>query len=281
MFNLEQMRLQWQKEREEKIKGKTEREIRIMDLQDQMQSLNREKGKLEGCDCKLCLNRGYSYKMPTDISYNLCVSNCECLKRRKHLRMIEQSGLKEFIESKTFKSFDISKQWQLEFRDFVVNYIKSSGNKCLLLVGQVGCGKSHLCTAAIRYFLYHDRDVLYIPYREEISKMKRLSIDDKYCSDKMESWKSCDILYIDDLFKGIRKDTATGKYNQADVGIMFELIDHRYRNNKKTIISSEYTFDELLEIDGATSSRIFEMCGEWKMQIARDKEKNYRTRDIN
>ncbi|MGF9979306.1 hypothetical protein [Viridibacillus arvi] len=41
---------------------------------------------------------------------------------------------------------------------------------------------------------------------------------------------------------------------------MYEIINHRYLNYKPMLISSELGFGELVTINEALGSRIFEMC---------------------
>ena len=60
------------------------------------------------------------------------------------------------------------------------------------------------------------------------------------------------ILVIDDLFKNGAAD--------ADVRIIFEILNYRYLNRLPIIISSEMVSFELLDIDEAIGSRIREMC---------------------
>lgn len=76
------------------------------------------------------------------------------------------------------------------------------------------------------------------------------------------------MLYIDDLFKG--------KITEADINLVFEILNYRYNNNFKTIISSEYMLTELLKIDEAISSRILEKSRGYHLDIKRENGRNYR-----
>ena len=66
-----------------------------------------------------------------------------------------------------------------------------------------------------------------------------------------------------------------GKVTESDVNIMFEIINHRYLNNKSIIISSELFQEDLLKFDEAIGSRIIEMCKGRIVEI-RGIENNYR-----
>ena len=75
------------------------------------------------------------------------------------------------------------------------------------------------------------------------------------------------MLYIYDLLKG--------KPTEADLNILYELINYRYMHNKPMIISTEKLPDELIDFDEAVGSRIIEMC-RGNMVVLQGKELNYR-----
>ena len=90
-------------------------------------------------------------------------------------------------------------------------------------------------------------------------------------------WKKAEVLYIDDLFK-----TEQGKNpTTADINVAFEILNYRYRNPQLiTLISSEKTIQELVRIDEAVGSRIFEMSRDFCVNIGKDIKKNYRLKDL-
>ena len=71
---------------------------------------------------------------------------------------------------------------------------------------------------------------------------------------------------IDDLFKG--------SISGSDVNIMFEIINFRYLNSLPVIASCEMGIDEIMKIDEAIGSRIYEMC-EFFVSVS-GKRLNYR-----
>ena len=96
-------------------------------------------------------------------------------------------------------------------------------------------------------------------------------LDSEYYKKFISKFQNCDILLIDDLFKG--------KVNDSDVNIMFEIINYRYINNLPMIINSEFLIDRLLYFDEALGSRIYEMCRDYLVQIKHDIKNNYRLRE--
>ena len=82
--------------------------------------------------------------------------------------------------------------------------------------------------------------------------------------DMIETPKTKPYLYIDDLFKGalVGNDIA-----QQDKQIMFDIINERYVRNLPTIISSEYSLNQIAKSDEAIGSRIFEMLNPYIIKV--------------
>ena len=80
--------------------------------------------------------------------------------------------------------------------------------------------------------------------------------------------KNTGLLFIDDFF---RKPPT-----EVDKAKMFDIINFRYLNNKPCIFSSEKSLPEILNIDEAIGSRIFEMAKKFNVEIGKDMKKNYR-----
>ena len=98
----------------------------------------------------------------------------------------------------------------------------------------------------------------------------------------MDELKNTDVLYIDDLFKSGKGEDGKPKMpTAADVNVAFEILNYRYNNpGLITIISSERTLSELLEIDEAVAGRIAEKAktGGYCINLKKDKARNWRMR---
>lgn len=104
-------------------------------------------------------------------------------------------------------------------------------------------------------------------YREEVTKIKQTVTDAINYEHAIRRFKNAPVLMIDDLLKG--------KNTDADVNILFEIINYRYLNYLPMVISTEKTTDELLEFDEGTMSRIIEMARGHQIEIV-GREYNYR-----
>lgn len=94
-------------------------------------------------------------------------------------------------------------------------------------------------------------------YKEAINYLKQIKMDEESYQKEISSYKNAPVLMIDDLFK---LSERKGQVNEADVDIIYEIINARYIKNVPMIISTEYSPDKLIETDQATGSRIIEMC---------------------
>ena len=141
------------------------------------------------------------------------------------------------------------------------------------------CGKTHLCTGIARELLYSGMELRYMVWGEESKKLKALAGDVEY-AEELRKWQQCDVLYIDDLFKPVKDDSGRLKPpTDADVRLSFDLLNYRYINRMATIISSERFSSEIVEIDEAVGSRIYERAKDYCEDLKRDAARNHRLLD--
>lgn len=238
-----------------------------------------KRDKEDGYNCDICLNRGTIAKLVDEGGgrYSHCFADCKCVETRLSIMRMKRSGLKNIIKDYTFDKFEAAEAWQKALKEAAMSYAKDP-HGWFFLGGQSGCGKTHLCTAICREFLLEGKRVAYMLWRDEIVKIKGAATEGGEISKILEKYKTADVLYIDDLFKtGKAADNTMQKPTVADINYAFEIINYRYNNPKLlTIISSELTEDELLDIDEAIGGRIFERSK--SISIAKNRERNYRIR---
>lgn len=249
-------------------------QFKVDGLNDAVGNRNEE----DGYDCKICKNKAFVAKLVENDNgtFSHCFAECKCAEIRRSIMRMKRSGLKDIIKDYTFDRFIDTEPWQKTIKSAAIEYsMKPEG--WFFLGGQSGCGKSHLCTAICRKFLLEGRSVQYMAWRDDIVKLKMLVNDPEY-GQIISKYKNADVLYIDDLFKtGNVSHSAAQKPTDADVNVAFEIINFRYNNpDLITIVSSELSEDELIEIDEATFGRIFERGK--SISIAKDRKRNYRLR---
>lgn len=198
---------------------------------------------------------------------------CECAERKRYKRILEHSGIAEQFQKVGFKEFKISTKFQEEAKKMAVDYVKnfeqieSERNNSIAFLGNCGSGKTHLSIAIANNLMAKNIGVLYMPYRECVTKVKQVITDDIEYNRLLNQYKKARVLLIDDF--------AKGKTTESDINIMFEIINYRYLNNKPIILSSELIQDGLLDFDEAIGSRIIELCKN-RITEARGIENNFR-----
>ena len=240
-------------------------------------TVNNTPGDLTGHDCPKCRNRG-NIAIPKEDG-GISFRECDCMRIRRCIWEMEKSGLKNIIREKTFDTFTATEPWQNAIKSGAMAYADKP--ECwLLFCGQSGSGKTHLCTAVCSHRLLAGDEVRYMPWRDKISEIKGMSLDNERRSEILNGYKKAQILYIDDLYKTGKAADGSSSPTGADVGLAFEIINYRYINHLPTIVSTEKTRQELVEIDEATGSRIIEMAGEHVYSITRDAKRDYRLRGV-
>ncbi len=236
-------------------------------LRRKVEHYNAEHGSLSGYDCPKCLNKG---NMLVICNGHEVYEECDCLNIRRTMQLIKASGLEKTIQRCTFKNYNVSTDWQRYVYDNAKTYAENPVG-WFYFGGQVGAGKTHLCTAIVGELLKRGIAVKYCLWRDESTRLKAL-VNKPEFDVEIAVYKRTDCLYIDDLFKTKQGASVTA----ADINIAFEILNYRYINDMLTIISSEKTLREILDIDEAVGSRIYEMAQGYILNISADPAKNYR-----
>lgn len=235
---------------------------------------NAEEGKLneiDGYNCDKCKNKGFIWKLDENL-FDVRVE-CECTLVRDSLKRAKISGLGNIPTDYNFDKYIATESWQKELKAKAKAFCTDDSAKWFFIGGQVGCGKTHLCTAIAAYYINSHRNVRYMVWVEDAKKIKAVANEPSYQTE-INKFKKADVLYIDDFLKVRGGENPSA----ADINLAFEIINHRLMNPEQiTIISSEKTLDEIAEYDEATMSRIFQLTGDYKFNIGKDSSKNYRT----
>lgn len=220
------------------------------------------------CSFGLCDGSGW---LEIDKDGVLVMQQCKCLSRQKSLFMLRKSGILPLIKKCRFDTFTTPDAWQKEVKDSTIKYAKYPDEKWFYIGGQVGSGKTHLCTAIVASLIRRGYESKYMLWRDEVRILKDSIRENEYC-DKMEFLKHVPVLYIDDFFY-----SSDGRPTAGDINIAFELLNMRYINKAITIISSEYSVMETIDISESVGSRIYEMTKNGScVTIAKDINKNFR-----
>lgn len=218
--------------------------------------------EINGFTCEFCSDRGGKHIVKND--NEICWEYCShCANIRQSFYLLQKSGLAD----KTFDSFKANSEWQTGLLEKTKAY-SNTKNAWLFIGGQSGCGKTHLCTAAVRELIFRENvSATLFKWIEDARLLKSVANESGYISE-IDRFRTVTVLYIDDLFKG--------GITAADLKLAYDLLDYRYRHKLRTIISSELYLDEIISKDEALGGRIKEMAGDYVLHIGRDSGKNHR-----
>lgn len=199
---------------------------------------------------------------------------CECIESKRINRIIKSSAITEEFRKKEFGNFELNDKAEVVKRAYVTSIkyesnfetISKSRKNSISLLGKAGSGKTHLLCAVANKLIDRGIETLYFPYVEGMNDLKS---NFEIMEEKIDRIKKVNVLFIDDLFKG-RTDPTPWQIEQV-----FSIINYRYLNHLPVLISSEKDVDQLIEIDEAIGSRIFEMSKD-HIVILKGNKINYR-----
>lgn len=195
---------------------------------------------------------------------------CACRPVREARSRLKRLGLFGAARRMSFDSFRADAPWQRDIKRLAQDFAAREQPGWLFFGGQSGCGKTHLCTAAAVVLLRRGFPLQYMRWMSESARLKTLALDGARMN-LLQTYIDAPLLYVDDLFKGAP--------SEADRHIAFELLDARCSDHSRiTILSSERTLDDILQIDEAIGGRIMERCGDDVVNIRRDPARNFRLR---
>ena len=230
---------------------------------------NNSIGELEDYNCEICKNKGFIVHFDENLEKSF--ERCKCMDIRITNRILKNSGLYEQVQKMNFKAFVVSDEWQKKCLETCLNFCKNKVG-WLFFGGQSGSGKTHLCTAVTGYLIKKGNRAKYMLWRDEITQLKQIVNDAEMYQAKINLLKTVPVLYIDDFFKTEKDKIPT----QADINVAYEILNSRYNSKLITIISSELTTGDIIEIDEAIAGRIIEMSKDYCLNLKKDRARNYR-----
>lgn len=217
-------------------------------------------------NCSKCNGRGYIAQVISEknikgheIRCYMVLRECECLNDKNENRKAQNSGTQPLLQ-KTFENFMASSPWQKGIKSLAEENAK--GKDWFFIGGQSGAGKTHICSAITNYQFRNRIQVNYMIWNDQINELKNFEDNTM-----MEKLKRVECLYIDDLFKKPRGQNGLPNLSTPDIDKTWKLLNFRYLNKLKTIISSELNLEEVLKIDESMGSRIKEAAGKFIISV--------------
>lgn len=222
----------------------------------------------DGYSCQKCRNKGYqAYFKDGD---GMRLRECRCMATRKSIRILRQSGLEHLVSHNRFDTYLCEEDWQENiFRKAKAYAADPTG--WFVASGKSGTGKTHICTAICRELMLRGIPTRYMMWRDTIGRIKFGDFAER--QEVIRELQNIRCLYIDDFLKVGRGDQPT----TADVSLAFEILNHRYNNPELiTVISTELTPSEIINIDEAVGSRIYERSKDGTFVLISGNAQNWR-----
>lgn len=229
-----------------------------------MNSISQDSQKLK-YKCDRCRDTGFVEIKTENKKLQPTMKICIC--QRKH--KVKQQWEKYGVDPKKVKTIAEYNAYNMPLLDkaknLALNYVFNvkENNNWIAFLGQSGAGKSHLSIGIGAMLLKQNYEVAYMPYAEIIMELKRNTMNQEAYTKILNKFMKAEILVIDDLFKDkIKNNELIGDLNEADLRHIYPLLNYRYNNNLRTIISSEANLNNLRKLDEALLGRILEKCNE-------------------
>lgn len=227
----------------------------------------------DGIHCDRCGNTGYISRIEEDGTETAVICP-DCYAKRQVVRRLKQSGVNpDDYKRYTLASFKTDTPEARQMKSLALKFLDDlDSNAGFGLFGKSGTGKTHLCIAVCQELTRnHGEPHFYFSYRSEMPGLIQAlrTYKDNVYEDALKKWKECKNLYIDDLFKlsGTMEGNKLVKVNKDDLQVMFDIFNARYLNHLRTIISSEYSINDIIGVDEALGSRIYDMIKPYGLVI--------------
>jgi DNA replication protein DnaC len=119
-------------------------------------------------------------------------------------------------------------------------FAEEPDSRWLVMWGERGNGKSHLCAAVANHLIATGRAALFITMPDLLASLRhamdlQANTEQESYSGRMNVFKTAPVLILDDL-------GAEGKSDWSD-SVLFEVLDYRYRNRLPTMIVTNCALD--------------------------------------
>lgn len=242
-------------EPEERIYGKAVFEMTAKEfLEYNVLRENMQSGNLKYGDCPKCKNKGYIVGI--DGAGNEYMEDCECKQKRENMEALNHSEYSALLRRCTFERFTLKEDWQREVLSRCKDWTKQTRFPLLYLGGKTGAGKTHLAVASFRIAVMRGNHGQFVSWRTMSRDLKMNMTSPEY-ERRIREMKYVPLLLIDDLFWAVKG----GIPSDEDFRLAKEIIDARFYNKRKTIITSNFTPKGMYTLSEEMSGRINEFSG--------------------
>ncbi len=193
---------------------------------------------------------------------------CSCYLKIFSKEVSDFLGLTKIFSTENFNKLDLEildenilnkeKLSQRENYEIILKDVKSflksfnTTNKSFVFTGGVGLGKSFLCNCITKYLLDRGHLVILKTANEIIDDISFYKFNQNKTYELKDNYMmilNCDLLIIDDL--GVEHNNS---FSEAEI---YNIINHRIKTKKSTIISTNLSTKDISNYSARISSRLF------------------------
>lgn len=209
----------------------------------------------ESSECEVCRDKEWVFWKDEAGEMQMKPCICQLKKRAKKFMML--SGISNSYESKSFDNFVSDDLETKTAKETALKYARDFRGKNLLLTGLTGSGKTHLAIAVIKAIIDQGVMAKYVGYRDLANEIKYSG--DQERTKRLKKYTESTILLIDDLYKG--------KPSDADINVLYEVINDRYTKRLGTVITTELSINEINDIESSIAGRLVEYAEGYIVQM--------------
>lgn len=184
------------------------------------------------------LSLDYKNVLLEEIEY--CEYSLRELKKKKLLNDYVYCDVPENLSEIDLDNVSYTKD-QEELYALLLGLLHDKSDKGLYICGDLGVGKTYLCTALANSLVKNKKKVAFVKVSNFFNQMKADVINNSELVDKnINALKSSDYLILDDI-----GSEAVSAFVRDD--ILFRILDYRLENKLITIFTSNLNKDELLK----------------------------------
>lgn len=177
---------------------------------------------------------------------------CRVVDKWRGEKLAKYSSASGKARTQTFKNFKTTTPALRTLRDLVRDFAQAPRH-WLFVHGRAGNGKTHLCAAAYNALAAAGREAYFVSMPDLLASLKALFDESNRKEEhdtyqrRLQMYQRAEVLIVDDL----------GAERQTDWtdGVLFELLDYRYRNQLATLLSSNLDPHDTARFDARLISR--------------------------
>ncbi len=188
----------------------------------------------------------------------ICSDHTKSIERKIYNRKIETksdgiplTGAEKFRMGSAYKDATLSK-WvgNKNHSEAITSWFRDS-KPFLVIMAISGSGKTYLCAAILNYLFERKVEIEYITHRRFTDELKAAIAEEKPHKSIFDRYAQINFLIFDDI--------GSAQNTEWQQEMILELIDRRYSDQKKTVITSNFFKNEMYEkLGNRTASRMFD-----------------------